>query len=70
MQTFSLLFETLQMKKEENIAAYFLQVDEIVNSTRGIEVNINEESVMKKVLRIFPPIFTSKVLVLEDITNF
>ena len=35
LHTFSMQFETMQMKEEETIAAYFLGVDEIVNSIKG-----------------------------------
>lgn len=29
-------FENLNMKEDENVAAYFLRVDEVVNTIRGL----------------------------------
>ena len=36
IQTYRRQFEHLMMKEEENIAAYFLRLDEIVNTMRGL----------------------------------
>ena len=36
LQTYRGQFENLKMKEEENIAAYFLRVDETVNIIRGL----------------------------------
>ena len=60
-------FEVLRMKEEENISAYFLQVDEIVNSIRGLGENVDEESIVQKILRTLTPSFNSKASILEDI---
>ena len=70
LQTYSMQFETLhEMKEEEYIAPYFIQVDEIVNSIKGLGETIEEDSVVQKILRTFPPHFNSKVSVLKDRTN-
>ena len=70
LQTFSAQFETLQMKEEEYIAAYFLIIDEIVNSIKGNCTIIEEDSIVQKILRTLPPRFNSKVSVLEYRANF
>ena len=36
LQTYRAQFENLKMKEEENIATYFLRIDEIVNIIRGL----------------------------------
>jgi uncharacterized lipoprotein YehR (DUF1307 family) len=36
IQTHRIQFESLKMKQEENVATYFLRVDEIVNTIRGL----------------------------------
>ena len=36
IQTYRRKFEHLTMKEDEDIAAYFLRVDEIVNTMRGL----------------------------------
>jgi uncharacterized lipoprotein YehR (DUF1307 family) len=39
LQTHRRQFESLKMKDEEKISSYFLQVDEIVNTIRGLGEN-------------------------------
>jgi hypothetical protein len=42
------------MKKDENIATYFLRVDEIVNAIMGLGEEIKESVNVQKVLRSLP----------------
>ena len=56
----------LKMKEEEDIATYFLRVDEIVNYIVGLGETIEEKSVVQKMTRTLPSRFNSKVSVLED----
>ena len=69
MQTLSTQFETLKMKEEEDVASYFLTVDEIVNSTTWLGDTIEEKFVVRKIMIILPTQFNPKVLVLEDISD-
>ena len=62
-------FERVHMREEEDIATYFLQVDEIVNSIKGLRETIEEEAIVQKIITILPPHFNSKTLVLVDISN-
>jgi hypothetical protein len=57
------------MKKDENIAAYFLQVDEIVNAIIGLGEEIKESIIAQKVLRYLPMRFDPKITVLEERAN-
>ena len=54
------------MKEEENIAAYFLQVDEIVNIIRGLGERIEESVIVQKILRSLPMRFDSKISSIEE----
>ena len=54
------------MKEEENIAAYFLQVDEIVNIIRGLGEKVEEPVIVQKILRSLPMKFDSKILAIEE----
>ena len=53
------------MKEEENIAAYFLQVHEIVNIIRGLGERIEESVIIQKILRFLPMRFDSKISAIE-----
>ena len=54
------------MKGEKNIAAYFLQVDEVVNIIRGLGEKIEGSIIVQKILRSLPMIFDSKILAIEE----
>ena len=54
------------MKDEENIAAYFLQVDEIANIIKGLGEKVEEPVIVQKILRSLPMRFYSKILAIEE----
>ena len=59
-------FEHLTMKEEEDIATYFIRVDEIVNTMRGLGEQVENTSLVQKILRSLPMIFDSKFSSLEE----
>ena len=65
-QTYIRQFEHSKMKEDEYIVAYFLQVDEIVNTMRGLEENVESPTLVQKILRFLSMRFESKVLALEE----
>jgi uncharacterized protein YxeA len=54
------------MKDDENIASYFLQVDETVNAIIGLREEIEESVIVQKVLRSLPMRFDPKISALEE----
>jgi uncharacterized protein YktA (UPF0223 family) len=54
------------MKEDENIAAYFLQVDETVNAIIGLGEEVDESIIVQKVLRYLPMRFDPKISTLEE----
>jgi hypothetical protein len=66
LQTYGGQFEQLKMKEDENIAAYFLRVDETVNAIIGLGEEIKESVIVQKVLRYLPMIFDPKISTLEE----
>ena len=57
------------MKEDENIATYFLRVDGVVKSIKGLGENLEDCIVVKKVLRSFLGIYDSKVSTLEELES-
>jgi hypothetical protein len=57
------------MKEDENIATCFLQVDEIVNTIRGLGEKIENSVIMQKILRSLPMRFDPKISSLEEIQD-
>jgi hypothetical protein len=54
------------MNEDENIASYFLRVDEIVKSIKGLGDEIKEQVIVKKALISLPMRFDSKIPSLEE----
>jgi hypothetical protein len=66
LQTYRGQFKQLKMKEDENIAAYFLRVDETVNAIIGLGEEIEEFVIVQKVLRSLPMRFDPKISALEE----
>jgi hypothetical protein len=66
IQTYRGQFEQLKMKEDENIATYFLRVDETVNTILGLGEEIKESIIVQKVLRSLPMRFDPKISALEE----
>ena len=66
IQTYQRQFEHLKMKEDEDIAAYFHRVDEIVNTMRGLEVKIENLVIVQNIFRSLPMRFESKISSLEE----
>jgi hypothetical protein len=66
LQTYRGQFEQLKMKEDENIATYFLRVDETVNAILGLGEEIKESVIVQKVLRSLPMRFDPKISTLEE----
>jgi hypothetical protein len=62
-------FTQLKMNEDENITAYFLRVNEIVNSIKGLGDEIKEQVIVKNALRSLPMRFDSKISALEEREN-
>jgi hypothetical protein len=52
--------------KNDEYASYFLRVDEIVNTIRGLGEEVDESMFVQKVLRSLPIIFDPKISTLEE----
>jgi hypothetical protein len=57
------------MKEHENIASYFLRVDETVNAIIGLREEVQESVIVQKVLRSLPMRFDSKISTLKERTD-
>jgi hypothetical protein len=54
------------MKEDENIASYFLRVDETMNAIIGFREEIEESVIVQKVLRSILMRFNPKISTLEE----
>jgi hypothetical protein len=57
------------MKEDDNIASYFLRVDEMVNAMIGLGEEIEESVIVQKVLRSLPMRFNPKISSIEEISD-
>jgi hypothetical protein len=65
IQTYKGQFEHMRMKEDEYTRTYFLRVDEIVNTIRGLGENIENLVIVQKMLRSLPMRFDPKISTLE-----
>jgi len=64
-------FESLKMHDDEYISKYFLRVDEVVNTIRGLDEELEEPLVLQKVFisqKVLQKRFNAKVLDIEEMT--
>ena len=54
------------MKDNETISQYFKKIDSIVNTIIGLGGEIEDDEIVKKVLRTLPKAYKPKVSTLED----
>jgi hypothetical protein len=66
LQSYRGQFEQLKMKEDEDIAAYFLRVNETMNAIIGLGEEIKESVIVQKVLRSLPMRFNPKISTLEE----
>jgi hypothetical protein len=59
-------FENLKIDEKEDIATYFLRVDEVVNAIRWLGEDLNESLVVQKVLRSLLLKYDAKVSAIEE----
>jgi hypothetical protein len=64
VQTYRGQFEQLKMKEDEDIATYFLRVDETMNEIIGSGEEIEESVIVQKVIRSLPMRFNPNILTL------
>ena len=69
LQTYRGQFEQLRMNEDEDIAAYILRVDQLVNTIRGLGEEVEETIVVRKILRTIPKRFNPKIFALEERTD-
>jgi hypothetical protein len=65
LQAHKMQFEILRMSEDENIAGFFLRVDETVNIIKVLGEKIEEAMVVQKVLRSLPSRLDAKVSAIE-----
>ncbi|MBR8591677.1 retrotransposon gag domain-containing protein, partial [Acinetobacter baumannii] len=69
LQTHGRQFESLKMKDEEDMAAYLLRVDEIVNRICDLGEKLEDAIIVQKVLRSLPMRFDAKVFAIEEMRD-
>jgi hypothetical protein len=69
LQTYRLKFEQLKMNEDETINKYFLRVEELVNSMKGLGEKIEDTFLVQNILRSLPNRFNPKVSVIEELND-
>lgn len=69
LQTHRAQFGRLKMNEDENIEAYMLRLNEVINANRGLGETIEDFVIVKKILRSLPQRFDSKVSTIEEVKD-
>jgi hypothetical protein len=69
LQTYRLKFEQLKMNEDETISKYFLRVEELVNSMKGLGEKFDDSLLVQKILRSLPDKFNPKVFAIEELND-
>jgi hypothetical protein len=69
LQSSRIQFKSLKMEESEDITTYFLRIDEVVNTMRGLGETIGNGIIVQKVLRSLPARFDPKISSLEERTD-
>jgi hypothetical protein len=69
LQSYTIQFESLKMEESEDITTYFLRIDEVVNTMRGLEETVGNGIIVQTVLRYLPSRFDPKISYLEERTD-
>jgi hypothetical protein len=69
LQTYRLKFEQLKMNEDETISKYFLRVEELVNSMKGLGETFDDSLLVQKILRSLPDKFNPKVSAIEELND-
>jgi hypothetical protein len=69
LQTHILKFEQLNMNEDETVSKYFLRVEELVNSMKGLGEKIEDSFLVQKILRSMPDRFNPKVSSIEELND-
>jgi phosphoglucomutase len=69
LQTHKGQFETLTMKEEESVVDYFLRVDKIINTIKGLGEEVKETIILQNFLRSLPSIFNPKISSIEEMKD-
>jgi hypothetical protein len=69
LQTHRLKFEQLKMNEDEIVSKYFLRVEDLMNSMKGLGEKIEEAFLVQKILRSLPDRFNPKVFAIEEMND-
>lgn len=69
LQTHRSQLESLKMDDEEDVASYFVRVAKVVNALKGLGENVEESTIVQKILRSLPDRFDSKVRAIEEMKD-
>jgi hypothetical protein len=66
IQAHIIQFKSLRMSEDENVAGFFLRVDDIVNTMKGLGEEIKEDMIVQKILIYLPSRFDANVSTIEE----
>jgi hypothetical protein len=69
LQTHRLKFEQLKMNEDETVSNFFLRVEDLVNSMKGLGEKIEDTFLVQNILRSLPDRFNPNVSIIEELND-
>lgn len=69
LQTYKIKYESLKVHDDKIIARFFLRVDNIINTMRGLGDKIESFAIIEYILRSLTPNFDAKISAIEEIRD-
>ena len=60
-------FDDIRMEEGENIAQYVARIKEVVSAIKGVVVQIDDDTILRKVLRTLLPIYAIRVSTIQEL---
>jgi hypothetical protein len=69
LQAYRLKFEQIKMNEDETVSKYFLRIEELVNSMKGLGEKIEKSFLVQTILRSLLDKFNPKVFAIEELND-
>ena len=60
-------FDDMRMQEGENISQYYSRIKDVINEIRGATGKIDDETILRKLLRTFLPIYVIKISTIQEL---
>ncbi|WP_233354917.1 retrotransposon gag domain-containing protein, partial [Vibrio cholerae] len=60
-------FDDMRLEEAQNVAQYFSRIKDVVNAIRGATGKIDDDTILRKLLRTLLPIYAIRFSVIQEL---